>query len=493
VFEYISQKDRERIQNIASGAAAAPATGSGPEHGPSQRPTTIVVPRTEPHIAQAALRGFQPFPTDPVKQARYTAYLKSQASPDPDREIGFVPIGILPGQKINEFNKELSDYAKAATIFKPISGAMAGRFTSAAIVETGPKVVEGLHTPSVESENARAIAEAQARETDKGLEREDETPKAHAARMGLYGRLTREVVPWQPAKLLCKRFGVKDPNPEPVTAASTTPPAHGATADPVTPDIPVFTGTESFRAPSGAGLSGRQGTGQGRKDISNVGLGEDDDQGGDTLTYERPAMDIFKAIFASDEEDSDGEDDAKMDEDDDKPSAIGSTVSAVNDGTSAEALPRSEVGISVSTSSSYEPRSNGNTVTAPEKIDIASFKPTFIPRDGKKTKDKDKSRKAKKKGERTIVSFDLDEDGGESLSLSIPKEKSKDRPKKKKRKDREKDRKEGDDNDDDGIWVEKPPPEVVQNTVASLTSDPMDVDTGESGTDKGRKKAVDFW
>jgi G patch domain-containing protein 1 len=126
-LNYVSQKDRERIQNIAPGASAVPTASSGPEPGPSsQRPTAIVVPHTEPHIAQAALRGFQPFPTDPVKQAKYTAYLKSQASPDPERGTGFVPIGIIPSQKIDEFNKELSDYAKAATIFKPISGAMAG-------------------------------------------------------------------------------------------------------------------------------------------------------------------------------------------------------------------------------------------------------------------------------------------------------------------------------------------------------------------------------
>jgi G patch domain-containing protein 1 len=79
---------------------------------------------------------------------------------------------------------------------------------SPAIVDNAPKVIEGLHTPSVKSENARAIASSQAREIDKGLEKEEETPKAHAARMGLYGRLTREVTPWQPAKLL-KRFGVQ--------------------------------------------------------------------------------------------------------------------------------------------------------------------------------------------------------------------------------------------------------------------------------------------
>jgi len=69
-----------------------------------------------------------------------------------------------------------------------------------------PRSSRVLHTPSVESENDRAIAGSQAREIEKGLEKEEDTSKAHAARMRLYGRLTREITPWQPAKLL-KRFG----------------------------------------------------------------------------------------------------------------------------------------------------------------------------------------------------------------------------------------------------------------------------------------------
>jgi G patch domain-containing protein 1 len=406
-----------------------------------------------------------------------------------------VPIGIIPGQKIEEFNKELSDYAKAATIFKPISGAMAGRFTSAAVVENAPKVIEGLHTPSVESENARAIAEAQAKAVDKSMEIEEETPKAHAARMGLYGRLTREVKPWQPAKLLCKRFGVKDPNPEPVIDASTAPPPSGTnegSADPAVPDIPTFTGTESFRAPSGAGLTGRQGSSsQGRKDPSNIGLGEDDDQGRDTLTYQRPAIDVFKAIFASDEEDSDGEDDTKVDASDDKPFGVAdSALPLANEDGKTEA-----VVVPGPTSVPQESQRHGTSLAVPEKIDPASFKPTFIPRERKKSRDKDKEKKEKKKkGERTIVSFDLDEDGGETLSLAVPKDKSKDRPKKKKRK--EKNKKEGIDDDEESMWIEKPPPEAVKNIIApsTVTPDSMDVDAQElEATDRGRKKAVDFW
>jgi G patch domain-containing protein 1 len=54
------------------------------------------------------------------------------------------------------YHKELSDYSKSAAIFRPVSGAMASRFTTAAIVDSGPKVIEGLHQPTHQEESAPA-------------------------------------------------------------------------------------------------------------------------------------------------------------------------------------------------------------------------------------------------------------------------------------------------------------------------------------------------
>lgn len=442
----------------------------------------------EPHTAQAALRGFQPFAADPSKQARYTAYLTAQSMPS--HEDGWVPLGKLPGQSVEQLNKEMADYAKSAQIFKPMSGAMAGRFTSAAVVEDTSKPLEGLHMPSVESANARVIEEAQRKEKEAEAEKDEETPKMHAVRMGMFGRLTREVKPWMPAKLLCKRFGVKDPNPEPPAAATSSAgaftPASGDSADVPMPDILLLTGTESFRATSNAGLSGGQGGGPRKKDLSNVGLGEDDDQGKDTLTYQRPAKDIFKAIFASDDEsDGDEEDEGeKMDVDVvEKPMP-----------TPAHLQAGPSTSTSTTTLTPYESRT-GNSSSS-QMVDTGSFKPTFIPRDGAKPDraSKDKKEKKKKKAGRTIVSFDLGEDGEESLSLSIPqpkhsksksskdKDKDKDRPKKKKRKE----------DQEEDIWVEKPLP-VVKVVGAAPGTDAMDVDTDTISSDRGRKKAIDFW
>jgi len=48
--------------------------------------------------------------------------------------------------------KEVSNYTKSATLFCPISGAAAGRFTSAVVLDLGPKTIEGLHKAVAQQE-----------------------------------------------------------------------------------------------------------------------------------------------------------------------------------------------------------------------------------------------------------------------------------------------------------------------------------------------------
>ncbi|KAJ7860476.1 hypothetical protein B0H14DRAFT_3863818 [Mycena olivaceomarginata] len=443
VFDFMSQKDRERLQNIASrerdGPTADSASTSAPR--PAPLPSTITIPRTDPHIALAALRGgFIPFATDPTKQARYTAYLESQAPSDTPPP----PPKPTPGQSVDEFNKELEDYAKAALIFKPLSGAMAGRFTSATIVEHGPQLAEGLYTPTAE-DLARKDAALQKAEEEKV------TPKVHAARMGMYGPMTRETQAWQPAKLLCKRFRVKDPNPPPEVPTE-APPASAAYAEQAAGPA-SGAGWDQFTAPSGDGAAGSSlasGSG-GRRDLSNIGLGEDEAQGRDTLTYERPAMDVFKAIFASDDEDSD--DDAK-DDNAEEPSPLPAVQTA------AAAPPPQTTPV----------------------LDVAMpDAPENWRRKAKKDPNRAKDKKDKKKREKVLVSFQEDEEG--PLQISV-----KDRPKKKRRKDKEPD-------DKDDMWVEKPAPDVVKEfTIPPTSSEPpmAEPPPSEPQAPKGRKRAIDF-
>lgn len=354
---------------------------------------------------------------------------------------------------------------------------MAGRFTSAAIVDHGPKIHEGLHTPSA--------ADLKEKEEEREKEAEERvTPKAHAARMGMYGHLTREVKSWTPNKLLCKRFGVKDPNPMP-------PPETPGEAD-----IASAAGVDSTWLASESVVPdlGRMALGNGaggsssRRDFSNVGLGEDETQGRDTLTYERPAMDIFKAIFASDDEESDDDDapgrddqqdDAKLDDSVAQASVIASNSISTQD------LPQQRLAITNGGSSQLQPDgpSSSSLVTDTQKVDLTTFKPTFIPREGKKTKDKDKKGKKKKEKRSVLVSFEMDED----MPLSAPKENRKDKDRqKKKRKEKRRD----EDEDDEAMWVEKPPPEVVKDL--EITQPPEVAHHLDSVAHRGRKRAIDF-
>lgn len=441
VFDFISQKDRERIKNIASGLSSIPPP-----------PATLTIPHTDLHIASTALQGFQPFTSEPEKQARYTAYLQSQANPGSGAEALLKP---LPGQRVDEFNKELEDYAKAAHLFKPMSGAMAGRFTSAGIVEHALSAQEGLHQPSPDKP-------APVKEEEKPQEEEELSPKAHAAKMEMFGPLTREVTPWQPDRLLCKRFGVKEPELMPTNT------------DDVEKDFGAsmleFTGSGSNAGPSSAvsvpvNEQQQPSSHQGPRDLNNIGLGEDETQGRNTLTYERPTMDVFKAIFASDDENSDVGEDAPEDKIDE------------------DAPPQSSV-------VDPEPKPP-DTMPTSTVVDLSTFRPTFIRREGKASesgeKEKEKEKKKKKKREKekkgALVSFAMDEEGGEPVEIKEPR--------KKKEKRKEKQHKE--DEDDDAMWVEKPPPDMVNDVQMKVVEVNDDDQQGvAAGPARGRKRAIDF-
>jgi G patch domain-containing protein 1 len=464
VFEYISQKDRERLKAITSQITA---TDTEAAEGPKlPLVPTVSIPFTEPNIAQAALRGFQPFTADPAKQLRYHAYLRSQAYPDSES------ISRMQDQSIDEFNKELESYAKAALLFKPMSGAMASRFTSAAVAEQRPTVHEGLHTPSEADLPSQKPAVQE-------LDKKEDSPKTQAARLGMYGPLTREVKLWQPARLLCKRFGVKDPNPE--FEVKVTPASTGAV--PSSEPMPATEAPPSDEPHTPESSTGRKG----HRDLANIGLGEDEDQGRDILTYVRPPMDIFKAIFASDDEASD-EEEAQDNKNDEQPAEATSFVPPqivpAPPPSNSQATPQTTT--SPPAPVSYQPSS--------EKVDLQTFKPVFVPRSERdQTSTKKKKKDKKKGGKAVLVSFELDEENS-GRPIPAPQEVKKERPKKKQRKRRQ----EGEDGED-AMWVEKPPPEIVKDLVLALPprlsaddSLPETVIDRVPGPPKGRKRAVDF-
>ena len=259
----------------------------------------------------------------------------------------------------------------------------------------------------------------------------DLDPKVNAARMGIYGPLTRQTTPWRPARLLCKRFSVREPDDDPVIIPTTT--------------------TSTARAPDDVQKHQRD------RDMmittttttTTLGLGEDDDrQARDVLTYERPALDVFKAIFASDDEEEEGSSSSPSPSPEPEPEpAQMPTVEAKKDNT---------------------------------PVDPETFKPTFHPRKQvQQPKDKlrnqgDKDKKPKRKKEKKVlVSFEVDEP---ELDGNVDAEAAEGGPaKKRKKKERERER--------ERMEVDGDAP---VGTIAGVESGPR------SGGAKARKRAVDF-
>ncbi|TPX67939.1 hypothetical protein SpCBS45565_g03497 [Spizellomyces sp. 'palustris'] len=172
VFSYLPIKEQDRLQAFIEKATKARDTLI-PKEPKEAKPSTLG-PEVEKDTALAALKGFMPFGNDLAKQQRYRRFLEYKAGLTTD-----VP---LPSQHLSKQDvaHELLEFSKAALIFKPLSSMMAARFTSS----------------SVETEGKKA---------------ESKDVSNEAARMKMYGRLTRKRTEWRPDKLLCKRFNVADP------------------------------------------------------------------------------------------------------------------------------------------------------------------------------------------------------------------------------------------------------------------------------------------
>ncbi|KAI4145878.1 MAG: hypothetical protein LQ340_006133, partial [Diploschistes diacapsis] len=202
VFSFLKPEAREKIASLTHNPSL-PAAGSEIPSSPSQKDAdpTSLIPLLDPEIAARALgrgvKGFIPYADDPAKLERYRAFLSFRAGLNPQNQ----PAGdAAPAPtKPKDFSKdewvaELHEFAHAATIFKPMTGIMASRFTSASTsTSTGDKEHSG---------EARAAATAAKKPSD---------PAEDAAALNMFGPLTRSAAYFYPSRLLCKRFDVPVP------------------------------------------------------------------------------------------------------------------------------------------------------------------------------------------------------------------------------------------------------------------------------------------
>ncbi|KAL8293779.1 hypothetical protein RQP46_000480 [Phenoliferia psychrophenolica] len=464
VFDYLSARDKARIASLTHQPTASTSSAPDAAAAPAEPDGPLIVPQMDPVTALAALKGFQPFSAnstspDPARQARYTLYLQLQARllPPSDATLPFGPRKLPTGktQTITELNRELDDYARAARVFKPVSGMLAGRFTSGGAGGTGPKVEPGLYQPPPKSDVlASTFTSADATPVVEAPP-ERLTPAQTAARAGMFGPLTRTVESFRPEKLVCKRFGVVDPwagdngdGGDEVGGAwkEASRTGFGRPGDRAgvgevlgkssMDALMQSAGYKKYQPPeeehvevhvpmmagdSAASATARGGAKDGPKAVDaptleNVGLGDDEKQGAETLTYTKAPKDIFAAIFA-DSDDEDDEDDDDDDEGADAPMMVeppSMAPPAKSEPSAPEPAPAPAL------EPEPEPESTTDDVVLTTST-LSSYRPSFTGAKSSKPSEDDSVKKKKKKSKPTKVALSFDVDDGEAPAPSVPK------------------------------------------------------------------------
>jgi G patch domain-containing protein 1 len=194
IFDFISSSTRDKIAT-ASGKNLPPGLGEIPkEYALSEEEKYKMlwdqVPKIDRETAVAAIaRGpAGPYADDESKRDRYRSYLEHQANPERPHPTK------ARHMSDDEFLREMNEFYNCARIFKPMTGFMASRFTT------------GKSSTSSNLRSSTADTELLAKPEPKA-----EDPAEQAAKMGMFGSMTRTVTDFYPTRLLCKRFNVKPP------------------------------------------------------------------------------------------------------------------------------------------------------------------------------------------------------------------------------------------------------------------------------------------
>lgn len=304
VFDFLSPAARDQIvalsgrTNLPAGLGERPPEGFGVTDVDRHRLVQDLVPKLDAEVAMQALNrgvgGWMPYAEDEEKRDRYRAFLEIRAG-----IRGGLPER-LEGMGKSDWINEMHEFARAAQVFRPVTGMMASRFTSSS-----------LH-PQLASDRPEPSANGEALMSHRPSEHQD--PAANAAKMGMFGPLTRSVRNFYPTKLLCKRFNVKPP------AHVRIDPGAGLGKDAA---VPVTSNTKfqsaGYQMQSIRGLpekgdlglagptflqSSSEASLESRTRTSGAAptVQVDPERNG-ALEAERPGDEVFRAIFGSDEED----------------------------------------------------------------------------------------------------------------------------------------------------------------------------------------------
>ncbi|KAG8222456.1 hypothetical protein J437_LFUL002191, partial [Ladona fulva] len=128
---------------------------------------------------------FRPFAANPDKQRRYEQYLGLLKLNQKEKLAELQPLSMTEWER----DREKMEFEQASRLYQPLSNLMSDRFVSAVHPDVGD---DG--SPSVVSFGKEEVSE-----------------KVKAAKMKMYGKLTRETLTWTPCSLLYKRFNIPDP------------------------------------------------------------------------------------------------------------------------------------------------------------------------------------------------------------------------------------------------------------------------------------------
>lgn len=292
VFDFIPKGARDKLATLSGKVDLPQGLGQmAPEgHLPADdaQPKDLwgLVPSLDKNIAAAALAkgatGWMPYAEDAKKRARYVGYLELRAGLKnglPERPTGL---------SISNWVKELQEFAHAAQVFKPTTGIMASRFTSSTQSASGDGTSKDdlLRQPTVKQQD----------------------PAEQAAKLGMYGPMTRSSFPFHPSRLLCKRFNVKPPPDMPHGADNASGEAHFAskTEEAVSKSAmdklvhEMLTNGPALQRPAWMGEAPREGAPAASLSVQHAKV---DVEKNDALSNERASEDVFKAIFGDDDDD----------------------------------------------------------------------------------------------------------------------------------------------------------------------------------------------
>lgn len=290
----------------------APSSDTSHLESPAARvtsPKQLKIHPLDPVTARRALAAFRGTGKDPRKDQRYRAYVASFLEG---------PVYLPPkGVALDAQQDEVDEFYQTACRHRPVHGDMAHRFTSSTFLQDESIGVQGGLQHASELQNHAQKHASQALESvPQTMESEPPSAAVRAARNGEFGALTRHIGVFYPPHLLCKRHGVPDPHPERDADSDDLDPTDLPDSNDRLSNVPGATGTSSSwsSTTTSTTLTPMSSEVDDTPGIAFAPMSQELETAMEReMQASRPPMDLFKAIFQSDDDDDDNVEDDRSD------------------------------------------------------------------------------------------------------------------------------------------------------------------------------------